>query len=174
LILVTYLETVRDLDLHLDLDVLVVDLSLSLGWSGAIGLEFLRLVELLLDDFFALALLKHSNYEIALTLLGLPASAALLLGTRVLAINVLLLGDALARGLLGSGRLAVLTDGGSRLFAATSSLLGSGGGSAAVGWGHELALDLSPGVAGGAGVGHAREGGQLLIVDLADISWQCR
>ena len=101
-----------------------------------------------------------------LTLVLLATGSSLLLRGR-LAVDVLLLGDTLARGLL-RGRVgtlfAVLLLGGSSLLA--RSLLGSCWNGAVERGCHQLELDLGPGVAGGARVAHTGVGGELLVVDL--------
>jgi hypothetical protein len=104
------------------------------------------------------------------TLLALGSTTFLLGRGRSLAIDLLLLGSALARSLLG-GRLAVstLTIGTVTLrrglFLCTA-LLRSGHGTTFRGGECELALDLGPGIGCGARVTHAGKGGKLLVVDL--------
>jgi hypothetical protein len=110
----------------------------------------------------------------ALTLIFLRRPA-LLLGACISAVDVLLLRGALARGLLR--RLVIFTLLGllGSCLLARSSLLGRRGRRRAIGVGHnELSFDLCPRVAGGARVGHAREAGELLIVDLQCVSEEVR
>ena len=97
----------------------------------------------------------------------LLATCRLLLGRRV-AIDVLLLGGALARGLLGrgSGRtlVAILLLRCSSGFLARR-LLGSAWNSAVRSWG-KLGFDLGPGVPSRARVGHTSIGGELVVINL--------
>lgn len=107
-----------------------------------------------------------------LTLVLLAAGSSGLLLRRGLVVDVLLLGGALARSLLrGRGvdtLLTLLLLGGSSLLA--RSLLGSGWNRAIGRGGHELELDLGPGVASGTRIAHTGIGGEPLVVDLAGVS----
>jgi hypothetical protein len=153
---------------HLDLvfDVLLSDLRLRLDRRRrASGLCGLGVVGLGLDGcLYVSNPTRHSRYNaLTLILLGGPT---LLLRARVHTIDILLLGGALARRLLGSLTLFAFL--GSSLLT-RSRLLGRRGGSRAIGVGgghNELGLDLGPRVAGRARIRHARKARELLVVDL--------
>jgi hypothetical protein len=97
-------------------------------------------------------------------------SALTLIFGSLLATAWAFLRGALTRGLLGgsSGLVIVVASNGSgSSLLLTACLLGSCGNGAVRVAGRELALDLGPGVAGGAMVGHACEAGELLVVNLS-------
>jgi hypothetical protein len=148
------------------LDVLLGDLRLRLDRRRrASGLCGLGVVVLGLDGcLYVSNPTRHSRYN-ALTLIFL-GGPTLLLGARIRAIDIFLLGGALTRRLLGS--LSLFAFLGSSLLT-RSRLLGRRGGSRAIGVGgghNELGLDLGPRVAGRARIRHARKARELLVVDL--------
>lgn len=105
----------------------------------------------------------------------LLSASSLLLGRR-LAVDVLLLGGALARSWLGTGSDVALITGslGSSRLPATGGLLG-GSWRVVVGTRvYQLDLDLSPCVASRARVAHTSEPSKLLVVDLLFVTAMCR
>jgi hypothetical protein len=120
--------------------------------------------------------------KLVLTLLALlRSSTTLLLRTRILTLNILLLRSPLPRRLLRRNWLSIfarLRSSHSLLLASGSSLLGRRSRRRAVRGGRrEFGLDLGPGIAGGAWVRHACEAGEFLVVDLGcglgGGMWEC-